>query len=62
MTDTNSVTIISRGDDIFAIIDKDGNILIDDIHGETEAEALRNSVIQQIMSLPPVPSGPRPIP
>ncbi len=63
MSSAERISIVSRGDNIFAIVEEStGNIIKDNIEGEQEAQHQKKVIEQLYPSLLLAPTGPRPLP
>jgi hypothetical protein len=63
MSSTEIISIVSRGDNIFAIVeDLTGKIIKDNIEGEQNAQYEKNAVLPLYQEFPLPPTGPRPLP
>jgi hypothetical protein len=63
MSSTERISIVSRGDNIFAIVEEStGNIIKDNIEGEQNAQYEKNALLPLYRELPLPPTGPRPLP
>ena len=63
MSSAERISIVSRGDNIFAIVEEStGNIIKDNIEGEQEAQNQKKTIAQLYSKFPLPPTGPQPLP
>ena len=63
MSSAERISIVSRGDNIFAIVEEStGNIIKDNIEGEQEAQHQKKVIAQLYPEFLLPPTGPRPLP
>lgn len=63
MSSAERISIVSRGDNIFALVEQaTGKIIKDNIQGEQNAQYEKNAVLPLYPEFPLPPTGPRPLP